>query len=200
MKAFRLFTLSLFTGIIFSFSAAAQANAQATKIGLIDTQAFGETGGIKKYADGRTTLEKEFAPVNAELQTMGTRYGNLEKEINNMREQVGKPGSTVTAAAVQAKIEEYDKLGRDIQYKQEDAKARSVTRYNAVMGPVIQDIGKAIQEYSKQKGYTIIFDASKLASSGLILAIGDTGVDVTKDFITYYNARPAGATTTAAPK
>ncbi len=64
------------------------------------------------------------------------------------------------------------------------------------MGPVRQDIGNALQEFAKKNGYMMILDASKLDGAGLLLAF-DEKYDITKDFITFYNARPA---TTAAVK
>jgi Skp family chaperone for outer membrane proteins len=190
MKTFRpvaviLFIITFMTVSVF---------AQSSRVAVIDTGAFGEKGGITKYATARDTLQKEFEPVNAELRTMGTRYENLRKEIEGLQKQPSTPPATL-----QAKADEYYKLERDIKFKQEDAKARSQSRYNTVMGPVLEDIGKAIQAYAKQKGYTMIFDASKLAAAGLILGIGDGSVDVTKDFITFYNTRPAGAATTTTP-
>lgn len=190
MKTFRPLAVILFITILL----AASAFAQSSKVALIDTGAFGEKGGITKYATARDTLQKEFAPVNVELQSMGTRYENLRKEIEGLQKQTTTPSATL-----QAKADEYYKLERDIKFKQEDAKARSQSRYNIVMGPVLTDIGKAIQDYAKQKGYTLVLDAAKMAEAGLILGIGDGSVDVTKDFITFYNTRPAGAGTTTTP-
>lgn len=63
----------------------------------------------------------------------------------------------------------------------------------------MQDISKALQEYAKQKGYAVIFDAAKLEDAGLIVGIGDEKVDVTKDFIAFYNTRPT-ANPTNMPK
>ena len=68
------------------------------------------------------------------------------------------------------------------------------------MGPLHQDIGKAMQDYANQKGFDLILDAAKLDNAGLILAFNPAKVDVTKDFITFYNARPATTATTAAPR
>jgi hypothetical protein len=58
----------------------------------------------------------------------------------------------------------------------------------------MQAIGTGLQDYAKQKGFSLIFDASK-DDRGFLIAIGDDKVDVTKDFIAYYNARPAAPVT-----
>jgi Skp family chaperone for outer membrane proteins len=145
-------------------------------------------------------LIKEFEPDNIELKAMGTRYENLRKEIERLQAEVAKIGSPIPQSAVQAKIEEFDKLGRDIKFKQEDLQARSQSRYNAIMSPVLQDIAKAIQDYAKQRGFALILDGAKLDEIGLVLGVGDDKIDVTKDFIAFYNARPAGATVNSSPK
>jgi hypothetical protein len=78
-----------------------------------------------------------------------------------------------------------------MKFKAEDAKARYQTREQALLGPVTQDIYKALQEFSKQKGYSLIFDVAK-DSTGMLAALGDEKVLVTKDFIAFYNAKTAG--------
>ena len=64
-----------------------------------------------------------------------------------------------------------------------------------MLGPIRLDIGNAIQEFTKKNGYVMIFDITKLNQA--ILGLDETA-DVTKQFITYYNARPA--TTAVVPK
>ena len=68
------------------------------------------------------------------------------------------------------------------------------------MGPIRQEIGKALQDYAKQKGIALILDAAKLDGAGLILAFDPERVDVTRDFITFFNARPATTATTTVPR
>ena len=68
------------------------------------------------------------------------------------------------------------------------------------MGPIQNDIGKAMQDFAAAKGYDLILDAAKLDSQQILLAFIPGKVDVTKEFITFYNARPATAATAATPK
>jgi Skp family chaperone for outer membrane proteins len=199
MKTFRLFAASLFVAALFAVSAFAQTQPAATvKIGVINTLAFDDAkAGITKYTNAMNTLEGEFKPVNTELQTMVTKYQNMQEEIKKL--QSTNSAVPVNQSTIQAKIDEYGKLERDIKFKQEDAKARFESRRGVLLGPVLQDIGKAIQEFSKQKGYTMILDIAKLADADLVLAL-DEKADVTKDFITFYNARPAGTAAATTPK
>lgn len=199
MKNFRLFAASLLVAAIFAVSAFAQAAAQPTKIGVINTMAFDDAkAGITKYTNAMNTLENEFKPVNNELQTMVTRYQTMQREIQGLQEQAQKGTVPVNTSTVQQKIDDYGKLERDIKFKQEDAKARFESRRATLLGPVLQDIGKAIQEFSKKNGYMLILDIAKLAEADLILSL-DEKADVTKEFITFYNTRPATTATAAKP-
>lgn len=201
MKTLRLFAVSTIFAALFAVSAFAQAGgaqpAGTAKLGVINTGAFDSDkpgSGIAKYVAGMNTIEAEFKPIDTELQGLVAKYNNLATEIKGL--QAAKP---VNAALINTKADEYGKLERDIKFKQEDAKARYQSRYNTVMGPVLQDIGKAMQEFAKAKGYSMILDGAKLDQAGLILAF-DPAADVTKDFITFYNARPATTASTTAPK
>jgi Skp family chaperone for outer membrane proteins len=193
MRTFRLIAVSVAFAAIFAVSALAQTTTGG-KIGLINTQAFDDDkAGITKYVTGLNSLETEFKPVFTELQTLGTKIQALQKEIEALQKQVQEGKVPVNQATVNAKLEEYDKLGREYKFKEEDAKARYQRRELAVMGPIRQDIGNAIQEFTKKNGYVLIIDISK-DNTGIILGLDETA-DVTKQFITFYNSRPATTAT-----
>lgn len=197
MKTIRLIAATFVFAALFAVSAFAQTPATA-KIGLINTLAFDDSKeGITKYVNAMNSLENEFKPDNTALQTLGTKIQNLQKEIQELQKKLQDPNNKVPIpeSTVNAKLEEYDKLVREFKFKEEDAKARIQRREQTLMGPIRQDIGKAMQEFAKQKGYTIILDVAKLDNAGLILAIGDEKADITKEFIQFYNTRPAGAAT-----
>lgn len=200
MKTFRLIAAGFFFTIIFAVSAFAQATA-AGRIAVIDTGAFGAAKeGITRYITAQNTLDNEFKPVQTELQTMLTKIQALEAELKKAQSTAANPAVPTAGANFQAKADEYEKMGRELKFKEEDAKARYERRRGVVLGPISQDIGKAIQEFAKQKGYAMILDGARLIENGFILAMGDDKADVTKEFITFYNARPAGTAATATPK
>lgn len=185
-----------FCSIFFADLASAQTNSQSTnsgKIGVIYTSAFGDAkAGITKYVAAVSMLEKEFQPINDEFQTMITKYQNLQNEIKTLQEQAQSNKIPVSQATVQGKIDEYGKLERELKFKDEDIKARLESRQKIVLGPVLLDIRNSLGEFSKQKGFSLLLDAAKLEEAGIILTAPDEKIDVTKDFIAFYNARPAG--------
>ncbi len=193
MKTIRLLIVSAVLTSIFAISAIAQANAN--NIAVVNTLAFGaEKGGITKYVNAQKKLDTEFKVEQAQLQTLATRINTLKKEIETLRNATN-PNVPVSTKTVNDKAALHDNLAREFKFKQDNAKAKYNTRRQTLLGPVSLDIGKALQVFATQKGYGLILDAAKLDRAGLILAF-DQKFDVTKAFIAYYNARPAGTAST----
>ena len=198
MKKITVFAVSLFLMTFLAASASAQGTAG--KIAVINTYAFGaEKEGITKYISAVNALNAEFKPINDELKTLQTNLQNLATEIDNINKLLKSNPKAVDEKSAQAKVDEAEKLQRDIKFKQEEGKARFEKRQQAVLGPVMEDIYKAVQEFAKQKGYMMILDGAKLEESGILVGITGTA-DITKEFVTFYNARPATTASTATPK
>lgn len=198
MKRFSLIAVFAILAAISSVSVSAQT--PGFKVVVINTQAFDGKDGIVKYTNAMSALETEFKPLDAELQTLVTKYQTLGKELKTLQDQITAGTVPVNQQAAQAKADEYQTLELTIKRKQEDGKVRYEKRQPQVMGPILQDIGKAMQDFATAKGYDLILDAAKLDQQQILLAFIPTKVDVTKEFITFYNARPAGASTAAVPK
>lgn len=172
-------------------TAPATSNAPVpdTKIAFIDTGAFGEEkGGITRYVNAVKSLEREFKPRQDELNGMQTRIKTIADEITKL-----SGSSVVDPKTIQAKQDEGERLNRDLKYKKEQADADFAKRYGEVVGPISQDIGKALDQFATQRGITMILDISKLAPA--ILTV-NPAMDVTSAFIAEYNSRnPATAST-----
>jgi Skp family chaperone for outer membrane proteins len=194
MRKFNIAAVGLLFAAVFAVSAFAQAQSSAAgRIGLVDTGAFMEDkpgAGIPKLKAAVNTLNAEFKSVNDELTTLGTQYQQKVDEYNKLK------NSTVPAGDLDSKASAIQDLETTIKRKQEDAKAKYERRQDAVVGPVYADIGKAMNDYAKSKGFAIILDGAKLEQAGVLLGFDDK-YDITKDFITFYNARPATASTAA---
>jgi len=206
MKRISLVATCAVFAALFAVSASAQGNAApagAGKIGIIVVQEFeAEKGGITKYKTALKALDDEFKPLYTKLQTTQTRLQTLAQEIEKLRTPpaAGVPAAN-NATQLQTKADEYQNLEKQFKRDQEDAKTQYDKRSAAVVGPIYADIMKALNEYAKQKGYAVIFDGVKLDQAQILLGF-DEKYNVTADFITFYNARPAGAATatTTTPK
>jgi len=197
MKTVRLIAVSVVFAAIFAVSAIAQTTtATADKIGLVAWQAFDDPAkGIKKYAAAMDALENEFKPIQTELQTMATKYQTLQKEFQTLQEQMQTKKVPVNEATLQTKADEIAQMERDIKKKDEDAKARYQSRFNLTIGPIQNDIYKALNEFAAQKGYAVILDGAKLEQANILVGFSPKA-NVTDEFIAFYNARQTTATVT----
>jgi outer membrane protein len=191
MRRINIAALGLLFAAMFAVSAIAQAPAAAGKVGLIDTGAFLDDkpgAGIPKLKNAITSLNAEFKPIQDELTTLQTQYNQKVEEYNKIK------NAAVPAADLDAKASAIQDLETTIKRKQEDAKARVDRRQQAVVGPIYDDIGKAMNDYAKSKGFAVILDGAKLEQAGVLLGFDDK-YNVTADFITFYNSRGPAATT-----
>ena len=200
MKTFRSIAAVFAFAAIFAVSAFAQTTPATQKIGVVNTLAFGDKAGITKYITAMNSLESEMKPDLTSLQTLSNQIQALEKELTDLQTQLNNPNLPAAVdksklqTTAQTKYQQYQDLGRQFKTKEEDYKIKLERRQSAVVSPISRDIGNALQEFAKKNGYMMILDASKLDGAGLLLAF-DEKYDITKDFITFYNTRPA---TTAA--
>lgn len=198
MKTLRLIAVSFVFAAIFAISAVAQTTPATTgKVYVINTYLFSDQKeGITKFVNASKTLETEMGPRYKELETLATQATALAKEIQTQRDQLAaSPKTPIDQNALQAKADKFQQMQIDYKRKEEDTKQAVGRRSQALLDPIRQDIFKVMQEFATQKGYPLIFDLAKMDESNIILAIGDPKVDVTKEFITFYNARPATTAT-----
>lgn len=193
MRTVRLLVVSMmFTAIM---AIAALAQAPTLKVGLINTYAFAdEKEGITKYVAQLDKLSAEFKPDETKLNNLVKQLQGLETEIQNLQKQAATPNSPIGASTIQPKLEQYEKLKRDFKFQQEDVQARVESRRKVLVSPILADIMNSMQTFAKQKGYSVILDGAKLQESGILMAF-DQNTDVTKEFIAYYNTKPAGTAT-----
>jgi Skp family chaperone for outer membrane proteins len=194
MKRIRL---SVFTFLF--ISAASISNlAQTTsspKVGYIDSGAFYDTkDGITKLVNANKQLDTEFAVRIKELQDGNTRLQSIAKELDNMQKL---PQTQFRQAEYAAKQDEGERLQRELNYKKTDLETAINKRKEQLIGPISKDIGIGIDDFAKKNGYGVIFDIGKFADAGAVLYFADAA-DSTKEFITFYNARPVTTSATSA--
>ena len=79
---------------------------------------------------------------------------------------------------------------KELQRKGEDAQAAYQKRLQEMLGPVYDEIGKALDVFAKARGITLILDVTKI--QGIVSAVEQ--LDITKPFISEFNSKnPATA-------
>lgn len=174
---------------VFSLMASAAFAQQAVgRVAYIDTNVFlDEKVGVTKIIAANRQLENEFAARLKELKDGNIRLAAIGKEVQTMEQM---PAQQVNRTAYAAKREEGEKLQRELTYKKEDLERALAKRREVVILPITRDIGKVMEEYAAKNGIGSILDSSKFFDSGALLFLANAA-DITKDFVTFYNAKPA---------
>lgn len=193
MTKFRFAAFAFLIATVFSASAFTQT--AAAKIAFINSEAFyEEKAGITKLVNALKQLEREFAPKNQELTGLNNKLAAITTELQNMQKL---PAAQFNQVAFNTKREEGESVKREFDYKKTEAENAVARRRSTLIGPISQEIGKAIDEYAKKNGYTVILDPSKLSEAMLHYA---EGADSTKDFIAFFNAKTPAAPAATTPR
>ena len=165
-------------------------NVPEAKVALVDTDFFlDDKGGIQRLIAAAKKLEAEFQPRRTELQ-------NLQAQVDKMTADLQKVAGVQAQAVTQQQQDAIEQKKRDITRKTEDAQAEYQKRMQALLGPVYDDIGKALDAFAKAHGITLILDVTKV--QGILTA--DGSLDITKAFIAEFNSKnPATASLTPQP-
>jgi len=175
-------------------AATAPAQTSATlpeaKIALVDTDAFlDEKAGITRLVAAAKKVETEFQPRRAE-------FTNLQQQIDKATADLQKAGPVQDPKVSAQQQDKIDQMKKDLQRKGEDAQAAYQKRLQDMLGPVYEDIGKALDGFAKARGITLILDVTKIQG---ILSASDS-LDITRSFIADFNSKnPATAALTTQP-
>jgi len=202
MKIFRAIAAVAFFAVISVGSVLAQPRTTSTpaptpaptagnmpdaKIALVNTDDFAdEKTGIVRLVAAMKRVDGEFQPRRTELQTL---QGQIEKATADLNKAAPVQDPKVTAQ----QNDKIEQMKKDYQRKGEDAQALYQKRLQDVLGPVYEEIGKALDVYAKAHGITLILDVTKV--QGIVSA--SESLNITRAFITEFNSKnPATASLT----
>jgi len=165
-------------------------NVPEAKVALVDTDAFlDEKVGILRLVAAAKKLEAEFLPRRNDLQKLQTDVDQMTANLQKASPVQDPKVSAQQQDAIETKT-------REITRKKEDAQRDYQKRMQDLLGPVYDEIGKALDTFAKAHGITMILDVTKV--QGIVSA--DGSLDITKAFITEFNSKnPATASLTPQP-
>jgi Skp family chaperone for outer membrane proteins len=170
-------------------SAPVTGNMPDAKIALVNTDDFAdEKTGIVRLVAAMKRVDAEFQPRRTELQ-------GLQQQIEKATADLNKAAPVQDPKVTAQQNEKIEQMKKDYQRKGEDAQASYQKRLQEVLGPVYEDIGKALDAYAKAHGITLILDVTKI--QGIVSA--SESLDITRAFITEFN-RKNPATASLTPK
>lgn len=171
-------------------TATATVSVPDSKVALIDSSAFAdEKQGIAKFVSALKRVNAEFQPRQTELQ-------NLQQQIEKATSDLQKAAPVQDAKVTQQQQEKIAQMEKDFKRKGEDAQAAFNKRLEEVLGPIYEDIGKALDGFAKARGITLILDVTKV--QGIVSAAD--AMDITRAFIAEYNSKNPATASLTPPK
>jgi outer membrane protein len=156
--------------------AAAPAQAQL-KIGYVNSQRI--LAETPAFADVRATLEREFTPLRAEIDTLEARLSRGDEELRAQAATLTEAARTQRQQALQQQLTAYQARAQQIQQQLQ-------SREQELVGPVMQRIRGVLEEVRAAGGYSFIMDPP----DGVVVAV-DPALDVTNDVIRRLGGTPA---------
>ena len=160
-----------------------------SKIAWIYSEAFQDAKtGIARLNALANTLNREFQPIQTELNQLQTRAQQLNDDIE-------KTKNVADPKTLQQKADQLQQLQVEIKRKQEDAQAKLEKRQAEIFGPLEQDIDTALKAYAKAHGISVIIDRSRVP-----LVYAADSIDITRAFINEFNSKNPATASAAAPQ
>lgn len=152
----------------------------AMKVAWINSAAFvNEQTGIKQLVRVGKELELEFGNQQSELALQGEKLRTIVAELNKLQT------SGATTEVLQAKQSEGLALQQDLQQKQQAFQAAVQQAQQLKQGPVAAEMDKAMEVFCKERDVGMVLDVAKLGNA---VIVARNEIDITADFIAYFNA------------
>ena len=165
-------------------------NVPVSKVAVIFSEAFQDSkAGIARFSVLLTKLNSEFQKTQDDLNQTAAR-------INQLNDDVNKTKNIADPKVTQQKLDQLDQLKKEYQRKGEDAQAAYQRRRGEILGPLQDDVGKALNAYAKSHAITIIIDGSQ--AQGIVYA--SEAIDITKAFISDFNIKNPATASVTTPK
>ena len=174
-------------------AAAQTGNVPVGKIAVIFSEAFQDPKlGIAKFGVIQNQLNSEFKKPQEELDAAAQKIQSLQAEIGKLQNSV----APVDPKSVQAKMEQVEQLQKDAKRKLEDTQALYQQRRTALLTPLQDDVGKALDAFAKAHAITLVIDGSQVPA----VIYATDAMDITRVFIADFNSKyPATAAAATKP-
>ncbi len=120
-------------------------------------------------------IETELQTLQAQLKKQyDTKYAEFQTKLKTYQDNINSP--SIPDAVKQNSARELEQLQANLQKLQEDSQADLQKRNSALLGPVQEKVGKAIEAVAKEDGFSLILNNQ---ISGLdVILYGDEKLDV----------------------
>lgn len=156
---------------------AGEGMAADMKIGVINVQKV-----LLTCEAGKTAKEK----VDAKMKELQSSFKKEEEALKTLQDEIKKKSSAWSEEKKAEKVREYQKNGRELQVKTDDAKFEMKQLQDKEVEPILKALEKVVEKFGKEKGYTAILESR----NGLYF---DDSIDVTDTIVKKLNEAMAAA-------
>lgn len=146
---------TLLAGIIFCLVCfvANSGFAADLKIGVMNVQKIIVTCDAGKEAKGR---------FDTKMKKLQSSFKAEEEALKGLQAEIKKKSSAWSEETKAEKAREFQKKGRELQAKTEDARFEMKKMQDKELQPILKALEKVVDNYGKEKKFTAIMDAKNI--------------------------------------
>jgi outer membrane protein len=170
---------NLLAGLIFSLLcfAATSCFSADLKIGIMNVQKIIIECEAGKAAKGR---------FDVKMKELQSTFKGEEQALKELQDEIKKKSSAWSEEKKAEKVREFQKSGRELQAKTEDARFEMKSLQDKELEPILKALEKIVDTYGKENKYTAILDSK----NGVIYF--DEKIDISDAIVKKLNGALAG--------
>jgi outer membrane protein len=170
---------NLLAGLIFSLIcfAATSCFSADLKIGIMNVQKIIVECEAGKAAKGR---------FDVKMKQLQSTFKAEEQALKDLQDEIKKKSSAWSEEKKAEKVREFQKSGRELQAKTEDARIEMKTLQDKELEPILKALETIVDAYGKDNKYTAILDSK----NGVIYF--DDKIDISDAIVKKLNGALAG--------
>jgi outer membrane protein len=170
---------NLLAGLIFSLIcfAATSCFSADLKIGVMNVQKIIIECEAGKAAKGR---------FDVKMKELQSTFKGEEQALKELQDEIKKKSSAWSEEKKAEKVREFQKSGRELQAKTEDARFEMKSLQDKELEPILKALEKIVDTYGKENKYTAILDSK----NGVIYF--DEKIDISDAIVKKLNGALAG--------
>jgi outer membrane protein len=123
---------------------------------------------------------------DVKMKELQSTFKAEEDALKGMQDEIKKKSSAWSEEKKAEKVREFQKSGRELQAKTEDARFEMKTLQDKELEPILQALEKVVDKFGKDNGYTAIMDSK----NGVIYF--DEKIDISDTIIKKLNGALSG--------
>jgi len=130
--------------------AAQGAMAAELKLGVMNVQKI-----IVGCKAGKAAKER----FDVKMKDLQSTFTDEEADLKKLQAEIKKKSSAWSEEKKAEKVREFQKSGRELQAKTEDARFEMKQLQDKELEPILKALEKVVETYGKDQGYTMILDS-----------------------------------------